>query len=159
MIFFWQSLFLLLSFLFIFLLQRTILADYIIQLLIALGSIYILLCVITSFIRRRFRLLTIINEVWSILFLNTIIILLIIGTGIFSSPLFFLLYFLIFGIALAFDPKIVFVFLTGCVLILFEHAIQNDVVGNFIRIGSLLLAAPFAFIFGKDIHEREKKTK
>lgn len=155
--FIWQSLFLLFSFLFIFLWQRTILADYIIQLLITLVIFYIAICAIVSFVRKRFSLLTIINDAWSILFLNTIIILLIIGTGIFSSPLFFLLYFLIFGIALAFDPKIVFIFLAGCTLILFEHAIQNDVVGNFMRLSSLALASPFAFIFGKDIHEREKE--
>src|SRR3990167_7068610 len=56
------------------------------------------------------------GESWTIFILNTVVLLLIISTGGFTSTLFFLLYFLVFGIAFVFEPPTVFVFVVGAII-------------------------------------------
>lgn len=54
---------------------------------------------------------------WGIFLLNTVIFLLIFSTGSIDSGLFFLLYFLGFGIAFVFEPAVTFIFIVGTVFI------------------------------------------
>lgn len=153
MIFFKQSLLLILSFAFVYFWQKTPLADYTIQ---ALGFL-VFIFLITSARKKRFDLGATLGEgSLAIFVLNTIILLLIYSTGLFDSTLFFLLYFLGFGIAFVFEPAIVFVFVIGIALVFLEEALQNDVMRNFILLGSLVLISPLAYFFGKSYRKSEE---
>jgi predicted membrane protein len=94
---------------------------------------------------------------WGIFILNTIILLLIFATGNISSSLFFLLYFLGFGIAFVFEPLAIFVFIVGAVLIFLPDTLRGDVFGNLIKTGSLLLISPLAYFFGKEYRKSDKQ--
>ncbi|MBI1982387.1 MAG: hypothetical protein HYS68_02285 [Candidatus Levybacteria bacterium] len=123
MLFLRQSLLLLLSFVFVFVWQKTPLSDYTIQ---ALGFL-IFLFLLLSARRKEFNLANVISkrDFLSIFTLNTLILLFIFSTGGLSSPLFFLLYFLGFGIAFVFEPATVFIFILGAILVF----LAKDVAG------------------------------
>lgn len=99
------------------------------------------------------------NSLWTIWLLNTLILLLIFSTGNITSPIFFLLYFLGFGIAFVFEPAVIFVFLLGAILLFLPEALQNDVNGNLLRLGSLLLITPLAYFFGSEYRKTDKKQE
>lgn len=148
-----QSFLLILSFAFVYFWQKTPLGDYTIQVL----GFLVFLFLITSARRKNFDIAGSLGEgSLAIFILNTIILLLIYSTGIFNSTLFFLLYFLGFGIAFVFEPVIVFVFAVGVTLIFLEEALQNDVARNFILLGSLGLISPLAYFFGKSYRKSEE---
>ncbi len=149
----WQLLLLVLSFTFVFLWQLSSFSKNTLQLAGGMIIIYLLV----SLVRRKLNpmeLLT--SESWSIFFLNTVLILLIFATGVFSSFLFFLLYFLAFGIAFVFEPITVFVFVIGAILVFLPYVDIDDVTGNILHIGSLLAIAPLAFWFGLDYKKKEQ---
>lgn len=152
----WQSVLLILSFGFIFVWQKTPLSEY----TIPIFGFLIFLSLIIFFQKRKTKKLTFsANESVIIFALNTIIFLLIFSTGIFSSPLFYLLYFLAFGITFIFEPLTVFVFLIGTVLVFLPDALENETMKNFIMLGSLALISPIAFFFGKEYRQDEKNEK
>ncbi|MFA7381807.1 MAG: hypothetical protein WC150_15220 [Bacteroidia bacterium] len=80
-------------------------------------------------------------------------------TGGIQSNLFFLLYFLLFGIAFLFEPVIIFVFVLGIGAIFLQDALLNDVFNNFIKLGSVLLLSPIAFFFSKELKNRENERR
>lgn len=84
------------------------------------------------------------------------ILLIIFLTGGITSPLFFLTYFLIFGITFMFEPITVFIFMLGLCLLFIPDALQNDIVGNFVRVASLVFLAPISFFFGLEYKKRER---
>ncbi len=90
-----------------------------------------------------------------IFILNSVILLLIFSTGSIDSPLFFLLYFLAFGIAFVFEPLTVFVFTIGTISILLPSAGNNS--ENLLLLGSLLLISPLAYFFGREYRKSDKK--
>ncbi len=94
---------------------------------------------------------------WGIFILNTIILLLVFATGSISSSLFFLLYFLGFGIAFVFEPPAIFIFIVGAVLVFLPDALKGDTFGNLIRVGSLLLISPLAYFFGREYRKSDKE--
>ncbi|MDP3988563.1 MAG: hypothetical protein Q8P80_05480 [Candidatus Levybacteria bacterium] len=96
------------------------------------------------------------GESWTIFILNTIILLFIVSTGGFTSSLFFLLYFVAFGIAFVFEPATVFVFVIGAIAFFLQDALKDDVTRNMIMLGSLALISPLAFFFGKEYRMEEK---
>lgn len=96
---------------------------------------------------------------WGIFTLNTVIFILIFSTGSVTSPLFFLLYFLGFGIAFVFEPEITFVFVIGAILIFLPDTLKDDITGNFLKLGSLLLISPLAFFFGKEYRRNDKENE
>ena len=149
-----QSLVLILSFLFIYVWQNTLLSLYTIPVLGALVFLYLLLAA-----RKKGRgFLTMGGEGKSGIFiLTTLILLLIFSTGGLSSPIFFLLYFLGFGIAFVFDPLVIFVFVLGVILVFLQLALKDDVMGNFLRLGSLLLISPLAFFFANEYRKGDKQ--
>lgn len=84
----------------------------------------------------------------SVFILNSIILLLIFSTGIFESNLFFLLYFLLFGVAVVFDARLIFLFVGGIVLVLLGPALEKDVLANGLKLVSFMLISPLAYFFG-----------
>lgn len=93
---------------------------------------------------------------WEIFLILTCILLLVASTGGITSPIFFLLYFLLFGITVMYEPIVIFVFVTGMIFAFFQQAIANDIFSNMIRLGSLLLLSPLAYFFGTEFKKKEK---
>lgn len=148
---FFQSILLLLSFAFVFVWQQTPLSGYTIQIL----GFLIFLYLIVTFRNKRSKGFVPKGESWTIFILNTVVLLLIISTGGFTSTLFFLLYFLVFGIAFVFEPPTVFVFVVGAIAFFIKDAFIDDVMRNLIMLGSLGLISPLAFFFGKEYRREE----
>ena len=142
------------SFVLVFFWQNTLLSEYTIPLLGLLVFLYL----IVSARKGGKGFLRLGGEgPWGIFILNTLILFLTFSTGSINSPLFFLLYFLGFGIAFVFEPSMVFVFVLGTILIFFPDATRGNTVVNFIKLGSLLLISPLAFFFGKEYRREEKQ--
>lgn len=94
-----------------------------------------------------------------IFILNCAIFLLVTSTGGIYSALFFLLYFLGFGITFIFEPPSVFVYVLGAIAVLLPEALKNGSVESFVRIGSIALISPLAFFFGKEYQDRDKQEE
>ena len=149
-----QALVLTLSFVLVFIWEQTPLSDYTIQTLAVLVVIYLVIAVR----KKASGFLTLGGEgPWGVFILNSIILLLIFATGNINSSLFFLLYFLGFGIAFAFEPLAIFVFIIGALLLFLPDALKGDTFGNFLRVGSLLLISPLAYFFGKEYRKSDKQ--
>jgi len=99
------------------------------------------------------------NSLWTIWLLNTLILLLVFSTGNIISPIFFLLYFLGFGIAFVFEPAAVLVYLLCTIILFLPDALKDDVNGNLLRLGSLLLITPLAYFFGSEYQKLDKKDE
>jgi len=78
-----------------------------------------------------------------------IIYLLVSTTGYFSSPLFFLFYFLAFGVALLFEPGISLVLMFVISGFLFGKINEGNFYDNLAKIFSLVLVSPLAVFFGR----------
>lgn len=147
-----QAIVLIMSFAIVFVWQNTGLLSYTIPLL----GLLIFLYLIVSVRKKGNGFLSLGGEgPWGIFILNTLILLLIFSTGSISSPLFFLLYFLGFGIAFVFEPAVTFIFVLGAILIFLPDALIGDTLGNFIKLGSLLLISPLAYFFGKEYRKED----
>jgi hypothetical protein len=151
-----QALVLVLSFVFVFVWKETPLANYTVALSGALILVYILL----SARKKGKGFLDMGGEgPWGIFFLNTVILLLVFSTGGIDSILFFLLYFLGFGIAFVFEPAVTFVFVLGVILVFIPDAIKGDLLVTSLKLGSLLLISPLAFFFGNEYRRNDKQDE
>ncbi len=150
---FLQTLVLILSFAIVFVWENSPLSNYTVQILGFLVFLYLII----SARKKGKDFLTMGGGPWGIFILNTIILLLIFSTGSISSSLFFLLYFLGFGIAFVFEPPAIFVFIVGAVLVFLPDALKGDTFGNFIKVGSLLLISPLAYFFGREYRKSDKQ--
>jgi hypothetical protein len=151
-----QTAVLILSFVIVILWHNFPLADLTVPLLGFLIVIYLLL----SLRKRGKGFLNMGGEgPWGIFILNTVIFLLIFSTGSLNSPLFFLLYFLGFGISFVFEPSITFVFVVGAILVFAPDALKIDAVSNLLKIGSLILISPLAFFFGREYRTNDKQEE
>jgi hypothetical protein len=150
-----QSLILVLSYIIVYIWVQSPLANYTIPLLGFLIFIYLLL----SARKKGKSFLNMGGEgPWGIFVLNTLIFLLIFSTDGIYSPIFFLLYFLGFGIAFVFEPSAVFIFIIGAILVFLPQALKDDVSGNMLRLGSLILISPLAFFFGNEYRKTDRQT-
>lgn len=141
-----QSLVIITSFIIVFIWQNSPLKDFTVQLL----GLFIVLYFIISARKGGKGFLTLGGEGYAGVFLlNTLIFLLIFSTGGINSALFFVLYFLCFGIAFVFNPLTIFVFILGAILI-FVPQIQPDLTTNLLKLGSLALISPLAYFFGRE---------
>lgn len=151
----WQSLTMILSFTVIFLWKQTSLSGYSIQALAALIIIYILIHII----RKKHQKNEQFGGTLDIFILNTAIFLLIYLTNDIISPLFFLLYFLGFGITFIFEPAVIFVFTLGTIVVFLPETLKNGSLESFIKLGSLVLISPLAFFFGQEYKEQDKEQE
>lgn len=87
------------------------------------------------------------------------ILVLILSTGEIASPLFFLVYLLSFVFAFVFEPKVVFVFILGLIILFFPSALKDNLNQNLAMLFSLFLLSPVAFFLGKDYQEKQEKKK
>ena len=90
--------------------------------------------------------------------LNSVLLLFIFSTGGISSNLFFILYFLLFGAAFIMNPKFVFIYPIGVILIFYPEILQNDVTANLIKVGSIILLTPLAYLFGLQFRRNEEEA-
>lgn len=81
--------------------------------------------------------------------LTLIIFILVFSTGALSSPLFFLLYFLLFGLSLLFEPgsSLFMVFISSFIFLLIPE--KKDLFAELLQLASLFMIVPLALIFGK----------
>lgn len=149
-----HGLVLLVSFGLVFVWEQSGADTYTIQAVAALVAVYLVL----TFIRRKRHQIENFG-VADIFILNTAIFLLIYTTGNIYSPLYFLLYFLGFGITFIFEPATVFLFTIGAVLIFMPEAMKNGSIESYIKLGSLLLISPLAFFFGQEYRDRDKQEE
>lgn len=145
-----QSLLIILAFVFVFVWQQGPFSDFTIPILGFLVFVYVL----TTLSKKGKSPTSIAGGSFDIPILITIILLLIFSTGGLTSSLFFLLYFLGFGIAFIFEPATVFVFVIAAFLIFLPDALKADYTQSFIRTISLIFISPLAFFFGKQYREK-----
>jgi hypothetical protein len=151
-----QSIVLIISFVLIFVWQNSFLSDYTATLLAACIALYLIL----SARRGGKGFLALGGEgPLGIFLLNTVIFLLIFATGSISSPLFFLLYFLGFGIAFVFEPLVIFIFVIGAILVFVPDALIGDMTSNLLKLGSLAFISPLAFFFGREARKDDAQEK
>lgn len=141
-----QSLLLLFSFALVFLWQASPLSSYTLPIIGFLIVIYIIISLTTTKRGKQMSL----DGPLGMFILNTVILLLVFSTGGLFSGFFFLLYFVVFALVFVFEPYTIIAFAIGIVLIFIPEAIKGDVLGNFIRLGSIVLISPLAFFFGKE---------
>lgn len=150
-----HGLVLLLSFGIVFIWEQSGADTYTVQAVALLVVTYLLI----SFIRRKKKKEANFSGKSDIFILNTAIFLIIYTTGNIYSPLYFLLYFLGFGITFIFEPVTVFFFTIGAVLIFLPEALKNGSVESYIKLGSLLLISPLAFFFGQEYRDRDRQEE
>lgn len=149
-----QSLILGLSFLSVFVWQNTFLANYT---LILFGILIIAYC-LTAYKKKNFDLVSNIqNDLLGLFVLNTVIMLLIMMTGNYQSPLFFLLYFLSFGIAFGYESGVIVVFVAGVLLLFLPQTFKDDQTRNIIMLSSLIIVSLMALFFGHIYLKHDKK--
>lgn len=141
-----QSLLLLFSFALVFIWQQTPLSSYTLPIIGFLVVVFIVSSFATSKGGKQISL----GGPLGIFILNTVMLLFVFSTGGLSSGFFFLLYFVVFALVFVFEPYTIIAFTIGIVLVFIPDAIRDDVVGNFIRLGSIVLISPLAFFFGKE---------
>jgi len=153
---FLQSGVILVSSVFIFIWQFAELSDFTVPLL----GILIFLYLIVSARKGGSGFLKMGGEgPWGIFILNTVILLLIFSTGSMNSPLFFLLYFLGFGIAFVFEPPVTFIFAICAILIFLPDSLKADTTNSLLKLGSLFLISPLAYFFGNEYRKNDKQTE
>lgn len=158
---FWQSFLLVLSFAFVFVWQNTFFSQYTIQVLGFLIFLFILVMARKKKTPKNgdFDANTFFDSPWSIFILNTVILLFIFSTGGFTSALFFLLYFLAFGIAFVFEPMTVFIYVVCVILVFSPLALKGDPTRNILMLVSLGLISPLAYFFGREYRREEKQEE
>ncbi len=150
-----QSLSLLLSFVLVFIWQQTPLSGYTIQIIGFLTIIYLISSFVTS---KKIKQISLGGPL-EMFVLNIIILLFVFATGGISSNFFFLLYFLLFALVFVFQPETIVSFLIGIILLFLPDTLRDDVMNNFIRIGSLILVSPLAYFFGKGYQKASNQKK
>lgn len=152
----WHTIVLIISFLVVFIWKSTILSDFTIQ---ALGALVLAYLLISTIRKKRNPHAESFSSSSDIFILNTSILLIIGITGNIYSPLFFLLYFLGFGITFVFEPTSVFVFAIGTIAVFIPEALKNGSMESFIRLGSIILISPLAYFFGREYQDRDKEEE
>ncbi len=151
-----QSVFLLLSFALVLIWQYTPLSRYTLETMAVLTVLFIGLSLLSSRIKEGISGIRVeVDKPWSVFILNSGLLLLILATGNFSSPLFFLMYFLSFGIAFAFELPTVIVFVIGIIALFLPIALHADTLRNILMLTALVALSPFAYFFGRN----ENSTK
>lgn len=150
-----QAMLLTLSVAISFIIAKSSLSDFLLQIVSLLLASYILLQFLSkkiSFIRQN-------KLVINFLLITIVIYTLIFSTGDLFSPLFFLIYFLLFGVALLLEPySALFLSLISAVFFLFTAG--KEFWQEVIQLSSIFLISPLALIFGNQyLKLQEEETK
>jgi len=81
--------------------------------------------------------------------LSLAVFLLVFATGALSSPIFFLLYFLLFGLSLLFEPASSLFLVTLLTVLFLIIPTGKDLLHELLQLASLFMIVPLAVIFGK----------
>ncbi len=122
-----------------------------------LGLIGVIILSYTLFKKKRYKnqeVFTGSNKEIYIILVTALLI--VFHTGGIKSVVFFLIYFLLFGITFTFQPSMILLFLLCLITLFLPQALQDDVFGNMTKLSSLLILAPIAFFFGREYRKREK---
>ncbi|HUS60513.1 MAG TPA: hypothetical protein VMX76_04040 [Nevskiaceae bacterium] len=123
-----------------------------------LTAAFVLLFFFNQFIARKKRQKA--NLAIEAVVFTMVVLLLVTSTGGLTSPLFFLVYFLMFGLALLFEPAITFSLAVGMILFFVVTTSQESLLEEILSLFSLLLITPLALFFGKQylklLESREK---
>lgn len=104
---------------------------------------------ITHFISKRGKGFIYVNKtLFDVFFLSLITFLLVFSTGAIYSPVFFLLYFLLFGVALLLEP-LTAIYLAVIVSFFLFFTEKKSLLNELLQLSSLFLIAPLATLFGK----------
>jgi len=142
---------LVLAFVVIFLVVNTPLYDYIAFII----ALIIIFSVIFVLIKKRGSRNVLSGSHDEVFFVTTGIILMVFLTDGLNSSIFFLMYFLLFGVVFIYRPIMVFLLLIGLIAVFINPVLQGDVFSNVIKISSLILLAPIAFFFGNEFERRK----
>lgn len=151
-----QSATLALSFAVVYVWENSPLKDNSVQLLGLLIALYLILVA-----RKKGKTLFQIGEHGNvgIFILNTLVLLLIFSTGGLNSPLFFILYFIAFGIAFVFDPLVVFIFIAGAILVFIPQIGSVNASADILKIASIALVSPLAYFFGREYRKSDAQDE
>lgn len=151
-----QSATLALSFAVVYIWENSPLKDNSVQLLGLLIALYLILVA-----RKKGKTLFQIGEHGNvgIFILNTLVLLLIFSTGGLNSPLFFILYFIAFGIAFVFDPLVVFIFIAGAILVFIPQIGAINASADILKIASIALVSPLAYFFGREYRKSDAQDE
>ena len=113
-------------------------------------ALFVLAYFINQFYQRRKKQpFSRINLTLDAVVFTMVILLLIASTGGLTSPLFFLIYFLMFGLALLFEPAITFSLAIAMILFFLLQPVKEEPLTEALQLLSLLLVTPLAMFFGK----------
>ncbi len=155
--FFTQSATILLACLLVLIIISTPLSDYMVPILGFIIALSVIFIIIQQRKRTGDELFQGSNkEVFTI---TLALLLAIFLTGEINSNLFFLLYFLLFGIVFLFLPETVFVLLAGLGVVFFQSLSEGDLLSSLIKLGSLAFLSPVSYFFGREFQRREKLSQ
>jgi len=112
-----------------------------------LTAVFILLFFLNQFLARHRR--GKINLTIDAVVFSMVVMLLVTSTGGLTSPLFFLIYFLMFGLALFFEPLITLTLTAAMILFFIFTPTKQNTAEEALQLFSLLLVTPLALFFGK----------
>jgi hypothetical protein len=112
-----------------------------------LTAVVVIAFILTNFISRVSESVGKYRTYLDFFFLTLITFQIIYTTGGLSSPVFFLSYFLLFGISLLFEPSAA-LSLATIASIFFLLGPRKDMLNDFLQIASIFLISPIALVFG-----------
>lgn len=110
-------------------------------------AVFILFFFLNQFLSRHQKRK--INLTLDAVIFTLVVFLLVTSTGGLSSPLFFLIYFLMFGLSLLFEPFITLTLAVTMVLFFVVTPTKEELLTEALQLFSLLLITPLALFFGK----------
>jgi len=146
-----------LSFLFVGLVKSSPLESqisFILAVLIVMAIIY------TTIQRRKNRSYNMLfsGKAGEIFFISTIVLLMIEITGGIDSPIYFLNYFLLFGLPLISTPITALIFTGSIILFYVPDLIRSFNTDILLRIGSILLLLPLSYFLSNELMKRQREN-
>jgi hypothetical protein len=146
-----------LSFLFVGLIKSSPLESqisFILAVLIVMAIIY------TTIQRRKNRSYNMLfsGKTGEIFFISTIVLLMIEITGGIDSPVYFLNYFLLFGLPLISTPLTSLIFTGSIMLFYIPDLIRSFNTDILLRIGSILLLLPLSYFLSNELMKRQREN-
>lgn len=94
-----------------------------------------------------------------IFFISTIVLLMIEITGGIDSPIYFLNYFLLFGLPLISRPITALIFTASIILFYIPELVRNFNTDVLLRIGSILLLLPLSYFLSNELMKRQRENQ